>query len=106
MAGQSLGAAASASPSSPSASSRALIRVSADSRTRRNHGVFLFGTEVAAVYSSRRASDGHGVSMTVGQGSLMLTGSLTPTQARMMARALEAAAYAVEAVATSATGRA
>ncbi len=75
-----------------------LRHVPADTRTRRNHGVFLFGAEVAAVYSTRRASDGHGVSMTVGHGSLMLTGSLTPKQARMMARALDAAADAAAAV--------
>lgn len=89
---------ASASPASLPAQPRHLIHVPASSRTRRNHGVFLFGTEVAAVYSTRRASDGHGVSMTVGHGSLMLTGSLTPTQARMMARALCAAADAAAAV--------
>lgn len=96
MAVHPLGASAPNSPASHPTQPRRLIRVPASSRTRINHGVFLFGTEVAAVYSTRRASDGHGVSMTVGHGSVSLTGNLTPTQARMMARALEAAAAAAE----------
>ena len=96
MAGISLGAVASTLPASIPAQPRHLIRVPASSRTRLNHGVFLFGTEVAAVYSTRRATDGHGVTMTVGQNALTLTGNLTPTQARMMARALLAAADSAE----------
>lgn len=98
MAGQPLGAPAPSSPSVPlPASQRPRLRVAATSRTRRIHGVFLLGSELATVYSSRRAADGQGVSMTVGSGSLVLTGSMTPTQARAMARALAAAAEASEA---------
>lgn len=96
MAGQPLGAPALLSPASVPAPQRAPHRVMASSRTRRNHGVFLLGDELATVYSSRRASDGHGVSMAVGAGSLVLTGSMTASQARAMARALIAAASAVE----------
>lgn len=98
MAGQSLGAPAPLSSPVPlPAPQRAPLRVMASSRTRRNHGVFLLGSELASVYSSRRAADGQGVCMTVGNGSLVLTGSMTPTQARAMARALTAAASAAEA---------
>lgn len=98
MAGQPLGAPAPLSQAVPlSAPQPAPLRVLAASRTRRNHGVFLLGSELATVYSSRRAADGRGVSMTVGSGSLVLTGSMTPTQARAMARALAAAAEASEA---------
>jgi hypothetical protein len=72
-------------------------RVISSTRTRRNHGVFLIGSELATVYSSRREVDGLGVTMSVGNGSLMITTSMTSTQARAMARALEAAAAAVDA---------
>lgn len=75
---------------------RPLIRIPSSTRTRRNHGVFLLGDELASVYSSRRQADGLGVTMTVGEGSLVLTGSMTPAQARAMARALVAAAEASE----------
>ena len=97
MAGQPLGAPALHSPASLPEAQRGLHRVTASSRTRRNHGVFLLGSELATVYSSRRASDGHGVSMAVGAGSMVVTGSMTATQARAMARALMAAASATEA---------
>ena len=96
MAGQPLGATALLSPASHPEAQRAPHRVMASSRTRRNHGVFQLGDEQATVYSSRRASEGHGVSMAVGTGSLVLTGSMTASQARAMARALIAAASAVE----------
>ena len=96
MAGQPLGAPALLSPTSVPAPQRAPHRIFASSRTRRNHGVFQLGNELASVYSSRRASEGHGVSMSVGTGSLVLTGSMTASQARAMARALIAAASAVE----------
>lgn len=97
MAGQLIGAPAPRSPASHPEAQRAPHRVIASSRTRLSHGVFQLGNELASVYSSRRASDGHGVSMAVGAGSLVLTGSMTATQARAMARALIAAASAVEA---------
>ena len=96
MAGTSLGANAPLSSSHFSAPERAPHRVIASSRTRRNHGVFLLGNELTTVYSSRRECDGLGVSMAVGSGSLVLTGSMTSTQARAMARALIAAASAVD----------
>jgi len=100
MAGQLIGAPAPQSPASCSAPLRAIIRVpAASSRMRRNHGVFLLGHELASVYSSRSrrsGGDGLGVSMSVGAGSMVLTGSMTAIQARAMARALMAAAEAVE----------
>jgi hypothetical protein len=96
MAGLSMGALSPAVPSSSSAPRRTLHLVPGSTRTRRNHGVFLFGNELATVYSSRRESDGLGVTMTVGSGSLVLTGGMTPTQARAMARALSAAADAAD----------
>ena len=96
MAGQLIGAPAPQSPVSHHEAQRAPRRVIASSRRRLNHGVFQLGNELASVYSSRRASDGHGVSMAVGTGSLVLTGSMTASQARAMARALIAAASAVE----------
>lgn len=97
MAGTSIGAPAPLSPASFSAPQCAPPGVIASTRTRRNHGVFRLGNEVASVYSSRRVPDGLGVSMTVGNGSLVFTGSMTATQARAMARALMAAACASEA---------
>jgi hypothetical protein len=68
----------------------------AGTRTRRNHGVFLVGRELASVYSSRRGTGGLGVTMTIGNGPLQLSGSMSPAQARNLARALAAAAAAVE----------
>ncbi|MEO8059825.1 MAG: hypothetical protein ABI671_16040 [Burkholderiales bacterium] len=96
MAGQSLGAHAPLSPASLHAPRGAPYRVLASSRTRRNHGVFLLGDELATVYSSRRTADNLAVCMSVGSGSLVLTGSMSTTQARAMARALMAAASAAE----------
>ena len=96
MAGTTLGAHAPNSPASSSAPQRAPLRVVATSRTRRNHGVFLLGNELATVYSSRRSAESLGVSMSVGSGSLVLTGSMTALQARRMAQALLAAALAAE----------
>ena len=92
------GATAPVLPASLSASQRAPLRVVTSTRTRRNHGVFMLGDELATVYSSRRESGGLGVTLSVGCGTVMLTGSMTPTQARAMARALCAAAIAVDAV--------
>lgn len=84
------------SPALPTPAPRRILNlVPGSTRTRRNHGVFMLGSELASVYSSRRESDGHGVTMTVGNGTLVLSGSMTPMQARAMARALNAAADAV-----------
>lgn len=97
MAGISLGAPSPDFALPRNEAKRMLRLVPASSRTRRNHGVFLFGGELASVYSSRREADGLGVILTVGQGPLTLTGAMTPTQARGMASALQAAAAAFEA---------
>lgn len=75
---------------------RQLYRVPAVTRTRRNHGVFLLGDKLATVDSSRRAGEGHSVTLTVGNGVPLLTGSMTPAQARAMSRALLAAADAAD----------
>lgn len=96
MAGASTGALAPNSLPRSSTSQRSPRRVIAVSRTRCNHGVFLLGNELATVYSSRRSAESLGVSMSVGSGSLVLTGSMTANQARAMARALVAAASAAE----------
>jgi len=98
MAGQLIGAPAPQASNSVSAPARKPHRVIALSRTRRNHGVFLLGAELTTVYSSRRATGSLGVSMSVGNGPQMLSGGMTPTQARAMANALMAAAYAAEVV--------
>ena len=97
MAGTSLGAPALDLVSSNDAPTRTLHRVPSSSRTRRNHGVFLIGDQVAFVFSSRRGLQGLGVMLSIGDKSLQLNGSMTPTQARSMARALNAAAEASEA---------
>ena len=75
---------------------RGTLRLPLSSRTRRNHGVCLLGDELATVYSSRRAADGRAVTMTIGAGSVLLNGTMTPMQARALAQALAAAAAAAE----------
>lgn len=65
-------------------------------RTRRNHGVFLLGSELASVYSLRRQDEPMAVHMTIGSGSLQLSCGMTSAQARVMAQALNAAAAAIE----------
>jgi hypothetical protein len=97
MAGQLTGASAPQSHLSDRASRRAPLRVVASSRTRRNHGVFLIGTELATVYSSRRTSEGRGVMVSVSNGPATLNGNMTPPQARAFAHALMVAAAAVDA---------
>jgi len=95
MAGLSLGAESSTPHASGDAPVR--LRVPASSRTRRMHGVFALGKELATVYSTRREGDGFGVVLTVGDhepGSLAFTCRMTTTQARAVAGALEAAATA------------
>lgn len=97
MAGQPIGAIAPNISDTLSAPVRTSHRVIALSRTRRNHGAFLVGNELTTVYSSRRTSEGRGVTVSVGNGSMLLTGSMTPVQARAFANALTAAAAAVDA---------
>ena len=101
MAGHHLDAPASASlsPSLPAADTRALHLVPAATRTRRNHGAFTLGGQVACVYSARRAGQCYGVGFELGVGTLLLATSMTPAQARAMARSLASAADAAEAVA-------
>ena len=65
-------------------------------RTRRNHGTFVLGGHLACVYSSRQASRCYGVNFEIGAGTLVVNGSMTPAQARSMARALNAAADAID----------
>lgn len=68
------------------------------SRTRRNHGTFLLGGQLAGVYSARGAGKCYGVSFELGAGTLSLAARMTASQARAMAQALLAAATAAEAV--------
>lgn len=97
MAGQPLGAHAPASLSPfPLAPSAAVYRVQPVSRTRRNHGVFIVGDQLACVYSLRRADDGRGVQLVLGHEGPVFTGGMSPVQARAVARALVAAADAAE----------
>jgi hypothetical protein len=100
MAGISLGTQTPVSfpPSSPSTDKRALHLVPAATRTRRNHGAFTLGGQLACVYSTRRVGQCYGVGFELGAGTLQLASSMTPAQARNMARALSAAADAAEAV--------
>ncbi|MFY9460664.1 MAG: hypothetical protein WAP57_13035 [Aquabacterium commune] len=108
MAGQTLGVqtpvlAPVATPSTAAAlrtAQRLTLHASqAGTRTRRNHGAFTLGGHLACVYSTRKAGRCCGVSFELGAGTLTLAGSMTPSQARCMARALSAAADAAEAVA-------
>ena len=67
----------------------------ADTRTRRNHGAFSIGGQLACVYSTRSAGRCFGVRLEVGAGTLALSTSMTACQARTFARALVAAADAL-----------
>lgn len=100
MAGNSLGTQTPVSlpPSPRSTDKRALHLVPASTRTRRHHGAFTLGGQLACVYSTRRAGQCYGVGFELGAGTLQLASSMTPAQARSMARALSAAADAAEAV--------
>ena len=104
MAGQPLSASAPASlsPSFSSAGKAAPHLVHAATRTRRNHGAFTLGGQLACVYSSRRVGQCYAVGFELGAGTLKLASTMTPAQARSMARALSAAADAADAVAQGA----
>ena len=66
-------------------------------RTRRLHGAFLLDTQVARVWSSKRAGDVRGIVVELGDNAMLgLTGRFTSTQARMIARALTDADAALE----------
>lgn len=93
MAGQPSGLSAHTStvPASPTPQAqRAPLRPvgSPGTRTRRNHGAFSLGGQLACVYSTRRTGQCYGVSFELGAGTLLL--------ARQMARALSAAADAAD----------
>jgi hypothetical protein len=66
-------------------------------RTRRNHGAFTLGGQLACVYSARSAGKCYGVSFELGAGTLNLAARMTAGQARAMARALNSAADAADA---------
>ena len=93
MAGHTPGTTAHVSTPAPT---RTLQLVPASTRTRRNHGAFTLGGQMACVYSTRRAGNCYGVSFELGAGTLSLSGAMTPAQARRMAGALTAAAAAAE----------
>lgn len=95
MAGTPLGASAPTLPTSEQSPKRPTLQA-ASTRTRRHHGDFPTGSAVSTLHSSRRQTDGLGVTLTVGAGSLALTSQMTPTQARAVARGLLAAATAAD----------
>jgi len=97
MAGYPLGAHAHTSPTTTTRGPlHGLHLVPTTTRTRRNHGAFSLGGHLACVYSTRRAGTCYGVSFEVGAGTLTLASTMTPAQARNMARALAAAADAAD----------
>ena len=67
-------------------------------RTRCNHGTFMLGGQLAAVYSTRSAGKCYGIRFELGTSTLHVDADMTPGQARSMARALLAAAAAVDQV--------
>jgi hypothetical protein len=89
---------ASSLPSSLSSQARPRLHLvhSTHTRTRRNHGAFTLGGQLACIYSARRADACYGVSLELGAGTLTLAARFTAGQARAMARALLAAAAAVD----------
>ena len=98
MAGLPSGPSAHLSPS-PSSNTRPRtlhLVPAATTRTRRNHGVFSVGGQMAGVYSTRRTGACYGVSFELGAGTLTLASTMTPAQARCMAQALASAADACE----------
>ena len=103
MAVHPLGASSPASPSAvqtpaPGAAARPLLHLvrTAQTRTRCNHGTFMLGGQLAAVYSARSAGKCYGVAFELGAGTLSVDARMTAGQARSMARALLAAAAAVD----------
>ncbi len=102
MAGTSMGAhapAISPRPSAPLGASPTGPRGHASTRTRHVHSVLMLGDGDATVTSSRRQGEPRAVSITVRQGSILLTGHLTAPQAQALADALAKASKAAVAVA-------
>lgn len=100
MAGSHMGAPAPDISAIPTAADSAAILVPQRTRSRVCHGVFSLGGELAVVYSSRRVFEaGKGVQLVLGHDAPQVKApSLSPTQARHLARALVCAADAAEAV--------
>lgn len=100
MAVESQGAPAPALSLPPQAA-RPRLRLVPGQATRRrlNHGVVaLAGQQLACVYSARSTGACYPVTVELGVGSLDLVHRLTAGQARALARALSAAAAAVESI--------
>lgn len=109
MAGQITGATAPTSvPPIAAADGRTLrlVRNSGDTRTRRNHGAFMLGGQLACVYSARSSAKCYSVSFELGAGTLSLTARMTAGQARAMAQALMAAADASDTLQLTGAGQA
>ena len=68
----------------------------AQTRTRCNHGTFMLGGQLAAVYSARSGGKCYGIQLELGAGTLSVDARMTAGQARSMARALLAAAAAID----------
>lgn len=100
MAGQTLGASSPSSLPSSSSLVRPTLHVlpGKGTRSKRNHGAFSLGGHLGCIYSERRAGVCYGVRLEVGAGTLQLAADMTATQARGLARALLAAAAAVDGV--------
>lgn len=103
MAVTSMGAHAPAISSRPSSAplgaSPTGPRGHASTRTRHVHSVLMLGDGDATVTSSRRQGEPRAVSITVRQGSILLTGHLTAPQAQALADALSKASKAAVAAA-------
>jgi hypothetical protein len=99
MAGTPLGALAPATQALDAPAIRTLTLAPGSTRTRRSHGAFPLGDLIASVYSSRRDFDGR-VTLSMGRAALRLDVSMTPDQARAMARVFEVAARAAAAKAS------
>ncbi len=69
-----------------------------NTRTRCNHGTFMLGGQLAAVYSARSAGKCYGIAFELGAGTLSVDARMTAGQARSMAWALLAAAAAVDGI--------
>jgi hypothetical protein len=96
MAGLAVGASAPFNLAPGANARRTLHLPGGKTRTRLSHGAFPLGDLIASVYSSRRDSDGR-VTLSVGRAALRLDVSMTPEQARAMARMFEVAARAAAA---------
>ncbi|XVJ70353.1 MAG: hypothetical protein HEQ39_12430 [Rhizobacter sp.] len=81
-------------PSAPLGASPTGPRGHASTRTRHVHSVLMLGDGDATVTSSRRQGEPRAVSITVRQGSILLTGHLTAPQAQALAEALAKASKA------------